>query len=115
MPNYVFDRESRTPHSEVYAIVVDGVEIGRIDLHWTAGRCDGTLCVPSDYTDEQIQELIAEIDERLVLSADPYREDFIVTVWAGHHAGTFSEEALEEEETIGFEEEEEIEGNGHRM
>lgn len=112
MPEYVFDRESRTPHSEVYAIVVDGVEIGRVDLHWTAGRCDATLCVPAEYTDEQIQELIGEIDDRLVLSADPYREDFIVTVWAGRHAGTYSEEALEEEEA--FEEEEEIEGNGHR-
>lgn len=113
MPEYVFDRESRTPSSEVYAIVVAGAEIGRVDLHWTAGRCDATLCVPEHYADEQIEELIGEIDERLVLSADPYREDFIVTVWAGRHAGTYSEEALEAEEAL--DEGEEVEGNGHRL
>ena len=39
-----------------------------------------------------MQRLIAEIDERLVTSADPYREDFIVTVWRGREVGTFADE-----------------------
>ena len=48
--------------------------------------------------DGGIEDLIAEIDERLVLTTDPHREDFIVTVWRGAKAGVFSEELDDEEE-----------------
>ena len=44
----------------------------------------------------------------MVLNAEPYREDFIVTVWLGRQAGVYSEEIDDEEA------EEEVEGNGHR-
>ncbi len=44
------------------------------------------------------------------MSNDPFREDFVVTVWAGRQTGVYSEEEME-----GEEEEEETEGgNGHR-
>jgi len=46
--------------------------------------------------DNAIEELIGEIDERLVLSADPEREDFIVTVWKGEEFGVFAEDSNEE-------------------
>ncbi len=114
MADYVFDRECRTPHSEAYTIALDGEEVGRVDLHWTAGRCDATLCVPEGFDEQAIQDLIAEIDERLVMSADPWREDFIVTVWAGRYAGTYSEEDLAEEDEE-YEDEEEVGGNGRQM
>jgi hypothetical protein len=68
-------------------------------------------------SEDEIQELISEIDERLVMSNDPYREDFVVTVWVGRQAGVYSEEDLEEEEEEEEQEEEEEElegGNGHR-
>jgi hypothetical protein len=44
------------------------------------------------------------------MSNDPYREDFVVTVWAGRQGGVYSEEDLEEEE----EGEEEMEGGNGR-
>lgn len=99
MPEYMFERESRTPFSETYAIDADGETVGRVDLHFTAsGIVNATLCVPAEYDEEAIEDLIGEVDERLVLTADPYRDDFRVTVWRGEHAGLFSEESEGEDE-----------------
>jgi hypothetical protein len=103
---YTFERESRTPYSEAYVIEDDGDAVGRVDLHFTtSGMVHATLCVPIEFDDDDLQDLIGEIDERLVLSTDVYRDDFIVTVWAGRHAGVYSEEMDEEDE-------EGSEGNG---
>ena len=107
MPRYEFEREARTTDSEAFVITADGADIGRVDIHYGADLVNATLCVPEDASEDGIQELISEIDERLVLNADPYREDFIVTVWLGRQAGVYSEEFDDEEL------EEEIEGNGH--
>lgn len=111
MPDYNFERECRTPHSECYVIEADGDGIGRVDIHYTPTTAYATLCVPESMTEEEVQTLITEIDERLVMSNDPYREDFVVTVWSGRETGVYSEEEpLDEEE----EEEEESGGNGYR-
>ena len=109
MPDYSFERECRTPQSESFVIAADGEDVGRLDLHYAPDVTYATLCLPESYTEDEVQELIGEIDERLVMSNDPYREDFIVTVWTGRQSGVYSEETEEEEE-----EEEEAEGNGHR-
>jgi hypothetical protein len=98
MPDYRFEREARTAHSEQWSIETDEHSIGRVDVHFTSSAAHATLAVHVSVTDEDIQELIAEIDERLVLSADPYREDFIVTVWRGEEAGVFAEEGADEGE-----------------
>jgi hypothetical protein len=95
--DYQFERESRTPYSEAYAIDDGGDVIGRVDIHYGSGAAHATLCVPQDFDENDIEDLIAEIDERLVLTSDPHREDFIVTVWRGVQAGVFSEESEEEE------------------
>jgi len=111
MANYRYEREVRTPSSEAYRIEGEGGSIGRVDLHFTeSGLAQATLCVAESLTEEEVQELIDDIDERLVLTADPYREDLVVTVWAGRPAGVFHSEVGEEE----FEEEEEAENDGHR-
>ncbi|HJM74365.1 MAG TPA: hypothetical protein QGI71_00660 [Dehalococcoidia bacterium] len=89
---YRFEREARTPHSESYAIEDDQHSLGRVDLHFTSSVAYATLAVHESLDDEAVQRLIAEIDERLVTSADPYREDFIVTVWRGREIGTFADE-----------------------
>lgn len=89
---YRFEREARTPHSESYAIEDDQHSLGRVDLHFTSSVAYATLAVHESLDDEAVQRLIAEIDERLVTSADPYREDFIVTVWRGQEVGTFADE-----------------------
>jgi hypothetical protein len=116
MRDYYFERECRTPYSECYAIEVDGNEIGRVDLHFTAGMAYATLCVGEKLSDEDVRDLIGEIDEKLVLTTDPFREDFVITVWTGREAAVYSDEDFAEEEEEGEEEEEEeVEGNGHRV
>lgn len=109
MAEYRFERECRTLSSESFIIESDGEEFGRVDIHYTAGAAYATLCLPDGLSEDAIQELIGEVDERLVMTSDPYRDDFIVTVWGGRETGVYSEEGDEEEL-----EEEEVEGNGHR-
>ena len=113
MTDYAFERECRTPHSESYIIESGEDEIGRVDIHYTPSMAYATLCVGEDMTEEDLRELASEIDERLVLTTDPFREDFVVTVWAGREAAVFSDEDLEGEEEE-EEEEEGAEGNGSR-
>lgn len=109
MAEYQFERESRTPFSEAYTIDADGDEIGRVDIHLTAtGTVYATLCVAQDFDDDDIEDLIGAVDERLVLTADGYRDDFIVTVWRGTKAGVYSEDDDFEDE----DEDEGTTGNG---
>jgi len=110
MAEYTFERESRTPYSESFVIEADDEDMGRVDLHYTPSVTYGTLCIPENLTEDDIQELISEIDERLVMSNDPFREDFVVTVWAGRQTGVYSEEEMEGEEG----EEDAEGGNGRR-
>ena len=98
MSGYKFERDFRTPHSESYIIEVEDDEVGRIDLHYTNTANYGTLAVIEALTEEQIRTLISDIDERLVLTTDPFREDFMVTVWTGREYGNYSDEDFEDEE-----------------
>jgi hypothetical protein len=98
MPSYSFEREVRTPQSETFVIEADGDEVGRVDLHYAGATCYATLCVPGDFDDETIETLIGEIDERLVMSWEPLRDDFIVTVWSGREVGVFSETGDDDDE-----------------
>ena len=98
MAEYTFELEERTPFSESYAIELSGAEAGRIDLHFPAsGVVHATLCVVETIADAELEALIGEIDERFVLTTDPYRDDFFVTVWRGRSAGVYSEEYDEDE------------------
>lgn len=108
MPAYHFERESRTPQSEAIIIVAGDQEVGRVDLHFGRDMVHATLCVPEDVSEDDIQDLIAEIDERLVMPVEPFRDDFVVTVWLGRQAGVYSEDM--EEELL----DEEMNGDGHR-
>ncbi|HLF72465.1 MAG TPA: hypothetical protein VI759_09975 [Dehalococcoidia bacterium] len=113
MATYTFERETRTSQSETFVIESGGEEIGRVDLHYAASTAYATLCVPADYDDDTIEELIGEIDERLVMSWEPLRDDFIVTVWAGREVGVFSETGDDEDEDEDDDEDEAL-GNGNR-
>lgn len=113
MPRYQFEREARTPHSESCSILADDKEMGRVDIHYGADLVHATLCVPDGTSEDDIQELIGEVDERLVMTAQPFREDFVVTVWLGRQAGVYSEEFDEELEGP-LEAENEDDDNGHR-
>jgi hypothetical protein len=99
MGEYTFEREARTPYSEAFTIESDdGSDVGRVDLHYTPSITYATLCVGEGLTEDDIQDLIGQIDERLVMTSDPYREDFIVTVWTGRETGVYSDEDDEDEE-----------------
>ncbi len=108
MARFQFERESRTSYSESYNILIEENEIGRVDVHFGEEIASATLCVPEDFSDSDIQELIGAVDERLVMTARPFREDFVCTVWLGRHAGVYSEELEELED-----DHDELEGNGH--
>lgn len=100
MAEYTFEREARTPYSEVFTIEGEnGSDIGRVDLHYTPTVTYATLAVTESLTEEDIQDLIAQIDERLVMTCDPYREDFIVTVWTGRETGVYSDEDNEDDDS----------------
>ena len=86
-----FEREARTPYSESYTVLDGGEIVGRVDLHIQAPNVYATLCTTPDASDERIRELIDAIDERLAMTADPYREDFVVTVWKGVPAGVYGD------------------------
>ena len=98
MLEYSFERECRTPYSELYSITTKGTQVGRVDLHFTPTVVHATLCVGENLTADDIQDLIDFIDEKLVLSSEMMRDDFIVAVYQGREAGVFSDEDMAEEE-----------------
>jgi hypothetical protein len=93
-----FERECRTPYSESYTVLEEGGIVGRIDLHFQGANVYGTLCTTADANEARIQELIDAIDERLVMTGDPYREDFVVTVWRGSPAGVYTDTDADDED-----------------
>ena len=96
-----FDREVRTPYSEAYTVLDDGEIVGRIDLHLQGPSIHATLCVTVETSDARIRELMDAADEQLAMTADPYREDFVVTVWKGVPAGVYGDADAEgHEDTI---------------
>ncbi len=89
---YTFERIARTPHSEEWRVDAEAGAIGRVDLHFTGSKVYGTLVVQTAIAEDEIEDLIGEIDARLVSTADEYREDFVVTVWRGVEFGTYAED-----------------------
>jgi len=99
--DYRFEREARTPYSEAYTIDDGEHSLGRVDIHYTASATYATLAVHQTPDEDGVQALIAAIDERIVSTADPYREDFIVTVWRGEEFGVFADDSeLEDEDDL---------------
>jgi hypothetical protein len=96
--SFQFERECRTMSSESYIIEQDEEEVGRVEIHYTPAVTYGTLCVLESLTEEEIRTLISEIDERFVLTDNPFREDFVVTVWNGREHGSYSDEDFEDED-----------------
>ncbi len=87
-----YERESRTPQSECFLIENEEASMARADLHYTPAIVYGTLCVPADWGEADIQDVIADLDDRVVRTAQPFRDDFIVTVWSGSETGVYSDE-----------------------
>ena len=95
-----FERQVRTEASEVFTVYGGARRIGRLDVHYARFEVHGTLLLEVELTDDEVQQLIDQIDEELVQTHDPEREDFLVTVFRGEELGFYSDEyeADDEEE-----------------
>ena len=87
---YFFERECRTPSSEVYNVLDEDTPVGRLDLHFTTTVVHATLCIAESITQEAIQELIETIDEELIDAVGITRDEFIVHVHQGRDVGVYS-------------------------
>ena len=67
----------------------------------------GTLILEVELTDDEVQQLIDQLDEELVQTHDPEREDFLVTVYRGEELGFYSDEYDSEEDEDEDDEDEE--------
>jgi hypothetical protein len=98
MEPVTFERQFRTPSSEGYYVTQGDERIGRVDLHFASDVVYATLVVEVDVDEDDVQDLIEQVDEELVLSADVPREDFLVTVYRGKDLGFYSDDFFGEDE-----------------
>jgi predicted AlkP superfamily phosphohydrolase/phosphomutase len=91
-----FERTVRTETSEIFVIYGGARRVGRgrFEVH-------GTLLVEVDLSDDELQQLIDQLDEELVQTHDPEREDFLVTVFKSEELGFYSDEYEGDEEEDG--------------
>lgn len=87
-----FERQVRTESSEVFIVYGGARRIGRLDVHYARFEAHATLMLEVELTDDEVQQLIDQIDEELVQTHDPEREDFLVTVFRGEELGFYSDE-----------------------
>ena len=102
-----FERQVRTDSSEAFVVYGGARRIGRLDLHYARFEVHATLVAEVDVTDDEVQQLIDQIDEELVQTHDPEREDFLVTVYRGEELGFYSDEYDSDEEDEDDDEDEE--------
>ena len=95
-----FERECRTPFSEVYTLYEDDQPQpqGRLDVHFFGRIIHATLCVSERYTPDEIQDIIADLDDELMDAIGLEREDFIVHVHQGREVGVFSNSSFAEDD-----------------
>src|SRR3990170_7175616 len=87
-----FERQVRTEASEVFIAYGGARRIGRVDVHYARFEVHATLILEVDLTDDEVQQLIDQLDEELVQTDDPEREDFLVTVFKSEELGFYSDE-----------------------
>src|SRR5512132_539987 len=87
-----FERTVRTESSEIFTIYGGARRIGRVDIHYGRFEVHGTLLLEVDLTDDELQQLIDQLDEELIQTHEPEREDFLVTVFKSEELGFYSDE-----------------------
>jgi len=87
-----FERTVRTESSEIFTVFGGARRIGRVDLHYGKFEVHATLLLDVELTDDELQSLIDQLDEELVQTHDPEREDFLVTVFKAEELGFYSDE-----------------------
>ena len=87
-----FERTLRTESSEIFIVYGGARRIGRVDIHYGRFEVHATLLLDTELTDDELQQLIDQLDEELVQTHDPEREDFLVTVYKAEELGFYSDE-----------------------
>lgn len=104
----IYHRQSRTLSSEQYQILDAEERLGHLDIHFGAHEVFATLVLDRELPEEDMAQLIEQLDEDLVLSAEVAREDFLIRVYIGREVGFYSDELLRDEYAVdghdGFEE-----------
>lgn len=95
-----FEREVRTPHSEVYTIFEEDQPQGRFDIHYAGNVIHATLTVSERFTQDEIQDLIDDLDSELLDAVGLSRDDLIIHVHQGREIGVFSNREYSEDEEI---------------
>jgi len=93
-----FERAVRTESSEIFSVHGGARRLGRVDLHYGRFEVNATLLLEVDLTDDELQQLIDQMDEELVQTHDPEREDFLVTVFKAEELGFYSDEFESDED-----------------
>ena len=112
MTEFRFTREARTAWSEAYAVNDGDHTVARADVHFTGGAAHATLVVHHSVGEDRLHDLLEALDDRIVSTADPHREDLIVTVWRGEEVGVFADDDSEGEGEDGGGEDGDGDGDG---
>jgi hypothetical protein len=92
-----YHRQSRTQSSEQYQLMDGDQRLGHLDLHFGTNEVFATLVLDREMSEDEVTELIEQIDEDLVLSAEMPREDFLVRVYTGREIMFMSDDLIPEE------------------
>jgi hypothetical protein len=91
MNRVTYHRLSRTPHSEQYQLFDGQTRVGYVDLHYAITNVFATLILDRELGDDDTVDLIQQIDDDLVESAESVREDFFVRVFIGRQLDEYSD------------------------
>jgi hypothetical protein len=96
---FTFVRDVRTEASEIFTVLEEDEELGRLDVHYGPDTAYASLFLFRVVGEERIRDLIAAIDKQIVSSVlPPYdRLDFLTTVFHGQSIGTYGDPRPEEE------------------
>ena len=91
MAHYDFERECRTPSSEVYTILEEDAPVGRLDVHYAGSLVHASLAVAERLTQEGITELIETIEEDILDAVGIARDELVIHVHQGRDLGVYSD------------------------
>ena len=90
MAKYDFQRETRTPFSECYIIMLDDSAVGRLDVHFADPIVHATLNVEEVVTSDGVQDIIDDIEAELLDAVGIHRQEIIIHVHQGRDLGVYS-------------------------
>ena len=92
MSKFRLVRLLRTLSSEIYLVWEGENRVGQVDLHLADSSVQADIFLEADLSEEERQELFAQLDDDIVSSYLPSfeRDQFIITVFVGREADSFN-------------------------